>query len=90
MNSRDRFEAWVKSCEDYKEGDLATHDHSDQPYIKGDMQLDWEIWQAFELSSKTRIDRLRNSLTDIRQNGGRLGVEFCVIAATNALNRDDL
>ncbi len=90
MKSRDRFESWVRLCEDYKSGDLATHDHSTQPYINGDMQLDWELWEAFELFSKQRIDRLRNSLTDISQNGGRLGVDFCVIAATNALNKDEL
>jgi len=43
---RKLFESWVKSSEDYQSKDLDKHDYDDQPYISGDMQFDWQAWQA--------------------------------------------
>jgi len=62
--SRSAFEAWVKSHEDYRTGDLAVEDWDNQPYVNGDMQTDWEIWQAARASVVIEIPDTVGSRVD--------------------------
>ena len=52
MDSRDRFEAWLKSVGNYSSSDFEMEDWDNQPYVSGDIQNDWEAWQACESSRR--------------------------------------
>ena len=79
--SRSAFEQHICKTYGVESGDIKL-DHNDfGGYLDSEIDGMWTAWKARD----AEIEALRNALTDIAQNGERLGATFCTVVAENAL-----